>query len=133
MLRTFHPIGPGLTEMRVHCLAPIGEAPALRARRLRQFEDFFNPTGIATPDDVIVYEECQAGFAGLGEAWMQGYARGMAALVKGPDETAGELGIAPAESAPGPFEQAPEVGFHAPYREWARMMDAGMAGRKAYP
>ena len=132
LLRTFHPIAPDLTEMRVHCLAPIGEDPELRARRLRQFEDFFNPTGIATPDDVIVYEECQLGFSGLGESWMQGYARGMTALRQGPDETAVELGISPEESAPGPFEQAPEVGFHAPYREWARMMEAGLAGRKAY-
>jgi hypothetical protein len=26
-----------------------------------------------------------------------------------------------------------EIGFHAPYREWARLMQAGIAGNKAYP
>jgi len=26
-----------------------------------------------------------------------------------------------------------EIGFHAPYREWARLIQAGIAGNKAYP
>jgi hypothetical protein len=26
-----------------------------------------------------------------------------------------------------------EVGFHSPYREWARLIQAGVAGGKAYP
>jgi len=25
-----------------------------------------------------------------------------------------------------------EVGLHAPYREWARMMQAGLSGQKAF-
>ena len=49
------------------------------------------------------------------------------------DENATSIGIAPEESVAGPFEQAPEIGFDAPHREWARMMEAGLAGRKAYP
>jgi benzoate/toluate 1,2-dioxygenase subunit alpha len=132
LLRTFHPVSAGLTEMRVYCLAPVGEEPELRARRLRQFEDFFNPTGIATPDDVVVYEDCQQGFAGLGASWMQGFARGMTAITPGADANARAIGIEPAESVAGAFEQAPEIGFHAPHREWARMMQTGLAGRKAY-
>jgi benzoate/toluate 1,2-dioxygenase subunit alpha len=132
LLRTFHPVTAGLTEMRVYCLAPIGEKPELRAWRLRQFEDFFNPTGIATPDDVVTYEDCQLGFAGMGAAWMQGFDRGMTAIHQGVDSTAASIGIEPYESVAGPFEQAPEVGFHGPHREWARLMEAGLAGRKAY-
>ena len=61
MLRTFRPVAVDRTEMRSYCLAPIGEKPELRAWRLRQFEDFFNPTGIATPDDTVTYEDCQRG------------------------------------------------------------------------
>jgi benzoate/toluate 1,2-dioxygenase alpha subunit len=132
LLRTFHPVSVGLTEMRVYCLAPIGEKPELRARRLRQFEDFFNPTGIATPDDVVTYEDCQLGFAGMSASWMQGFARGQTAITRGADENARSIGIEPEESVAGPFEQAPEVGFHGPHREWARMMEAGLAGRKVY-
>ena len=69
----------------------------------------------------------------MGESWMQGFMRGMTAIRTGADDTARALGIEPTESVAGSFEQAPEVGFHAPHREWARMMQAGLAGRKAYP
>lgn len=133
MLRTFRPLAVDKTEMRSYCLAPIGEAAELRAWRLRQFEDFFNPAGLATPDDTIVYEECQRGFESSGLDWLQGYARGMATLEEGPDDVARLLGINPVNSAQGTFETQTEVCFHAPYREWARLIAAGLAGRRAYP
>ena len=63
--------------MKSYCLAPIGEAPELRAWRLRQFEDFFNPGGMATPDDTVTYEGCQSGFGAQPISFLQGYARGM--------------------------------------------------------
>ncbi len=133
MLRTFRPVAADRTEMRSYCLAPVGEAPELRAWRLRQFEDFFNPGGMATPDDTIVYEQCQSGFGASPISFLQGYSRGMAALEEGPDEVARELGIRPASSVKGKFTMYNEVGFHAPYREWARLIQAGVAGCKAYP
>lgn len=133
MLRTFRPIAVDKTEMRSYCLAPIGEAPALRAWRLRQFEDFFNPGGLATPDDTAVYEACQQGFNADGLDGLQGYSRGLAHLQAGANHVARELGIAPAESATGIFETHSEACLHAQYREWARLMDAGMGGRQAYP
>jgi phenylpropionate dioxygenase-like ring-hydroxylating dioxygenase large terminal subunit len=132
MLRTFRPLAVDRTEMRSYCLAPIGEPRELRARRLRQFEDFFNPTGLATPDDTITYEECQRGLVAQGLGWLQGCARGMATMVEGPDDVAQSLGIRPASSALGSFESGPETCFHAAYREWSRLMAAGAAGRKAY-
>jgi len=133
MLRTFRPLAVDCTEMRSYCLAPIGEAPELRAWRLRQFEDFFNPGGMATPDDTVVYEECQRGLGARPIAFLQGYARGMAAVMEGPDAVATGLGIRPAVSVHGKFDMFAEVAFHGPYREWARLMEAGIAGRKAYP
>lgn len=58
---TFQPLAVACPEMRSYCLTPIGEAPALRPWRLHQFEDFFNPTGMATADDNVMYEVCQRG------------------------------------------------------------------------
>ncbi|NBQ54602.1 MAG: ribosomal subunit interface protein, partial [Proteobacteria bacterium] len=132
LLRTFQPVAVDRTMMRVYCLAPIGERPDLRAWRLRQFEDFFNPTGIATPDDVATYEECQRGFQAKELGWLQGYARGIAAIDGGENEVTREIGIRPNESVIGKFEMQSEVGFHSCHREWARLMEAGLAGRKAY-
>ena len=66
MLRTYRPWRSICTEMRSYCLAPIGESEEARAWRLRQYEDFFNPTGMATPDDTVTYEDCQAGFRAPG-------------------------------------------------------------------
>ena len=133
MLRTFRPLAVDRTEMRSYCLAPIGEKPELRAWRLRQFEDFFNPTGLATPDDTIVYEDCQRGMNAEGVEFLQGYARGMTALAPGANEPARRLGIVPELSAVGTFETGPETQFHPAYREWRRLMAAGFEGRKPYP
>ena len=132
ILRTFRPLAVDRTEMRGYCLAPIGEAQQIRAWRLRQVEDFFNPGGMATPDDTAIYEECQRGFRAAEFPWLQGYARGITALGDGPNDVARELGIRPAKSVDGTFEMQLETGLHAPYREWARLIEAGLAGRKAY-
>ena len=132
VLRTFRPLAVDKTEMMAWCLAPIGEAPELRARRLRQFEDFFNPAGLATPDDTVVYEECQRGFDASPVSFMEGYSRGIKVLEQGANAIAGTLGIRPAQSLFGPFETFAETAMHAPHREWARLMQAGSDGRKAY-
>ena len=132
MLRTFQPLAVNLTEMRSYVLAPIGEAPELRAWRLRQFEDFFNASGFATPDDTVLYEECQAGAAVPGMGWLQGCERGMAIIRKGADEVAQTLGINPTHSIRSEAHLNPEMAFHSTYREWARMLEAGIGGGKPY-
>jgi len=133
MLRTFRPVAVDRTEMRSYCLAPIGEKPELRAWRLRQFEDFFNPGGLATPDDTTVYEDCQHGFQAETMPWLQGYSRGTANVVRGANEVAQSLGISPATSESGTYKTQTEALLHGPYREWLRLMEAGLDGRKAYP
>jgi benzoate/toluate 1,2-dioxygenase alpha subunit len=132
MMRTFTPVSVDRTEMKSWCLAPIGEQPELRAQRLRQFEDFFNPAGLATPDDTVVYEDCQRGFRAQGLSWLQGYSRALAAVREGGDEVAKEIGVSPARSTPGPIEMCPETGLHSSYREWSRMLEAGLAGKSPY-
>lgn len=131
-IRTFRPLGVGRTEMRYYCLAPIGEDPDARAWRLRQFEDFFNVSGLATPDDAVLYEDLQRGFAAHPMAWLQGYARGMGAVERGPNDTARTMGFLPAASVQGPFEMQNETSLHAVYREWARLMQAGIDGAPPY-
>ena len=37
-MRVIRPIAPDLTEMTIHCIAPVGEAPAVRANRIRLYE-----------------------------------------------------------------------------------------------
>ena len=122
-MRVIRPIAPDLTEMTIHCIAPVGEASEVRANRIRLYEDFFNSTGLATPDDSQTYEDCQTGFRALSVNRMQGYHRGMKSVQSGADDYARELGIEPATSQNGPFAIQDETLFHACYREWLRLMN----------
>jgi benzoate/toluate 1,2-dioxygenase alpha subunit/2,4,5-trichlorophenoxyacetic acid oxygenase 1 len=132
ILRIIRPLAVDRTEMHSYCLAPIGERPEHRAHRLRQYEDFFNPGGMATPDDTVTYGECQAGFPAKDFTWVIGYSRGMGEMKAGGNERSEELGIKPSASVRGLWNQFNEVGLHHPYREWARLLEAGIAGRKPY-
>jgi benzoate/toluate 1,2-dioxygenase alpha subunit len=133
ILRTFRPLAADRTEMRVYCMAPIGEAPELRAWRLRQFEDFFNPSGFATPDDTVTYEACQSGYRTPALEYLQGYARGISAVTPGANQEAADLGLRPTGSIKDVFDLQNEACFHSAYREWSRMMAAGAARQPAYP
>ncbi len=132
LVRTFRPLSVGRTEMRYWCMGPKGEGAPERAWRLRQFEDFFNVSGMATPDDTITYESCQSGFAARELGWLQGYGRGIQAVRPGANAEARELGMEPLATVKGGFDLQSEAVFHPVYREWARMIEAGMSGKKAY-
>lgn len=123
-LRIIRPISVGLTEMRTYCFAPIGESDEVRRKRIRQYEDFFNPSGLATPDDTVVYEACQEGNASHGSPWLQGYGRGMCAAVKGPDRFADQIGLKPASSVAADRWLSDETIFHAYYRAWRDRVSA---------
>jgi len=126
-LRTFRPISVNLTEMRVYCLAPIGEAPNRREWRLRQFEDFFNACGLATPDDTVTYEMVQRGCSADNKTYLQGYYRGLGTLQPGASsDSLGEVGVFPAYSQHGAFDCSFETALHAHYREWRRLMEQGL-------
>ncbi len=125
-LRVIRPLAVDRTEMKIYCLAPVGEASEAREYRLRQYEDFFNATGLATPDDTTAYEDCQTGYAARGVAWQQGYERGATKVVKGGDAFSRELGIEVETSLSGHFDIQDETVFRASYREWLRLLKAGM-------
>jgi len=51
-VRINRPLAPDKTEITTYCVAPKGESKTARVRRLRQYEEFYNPSGLATPDDM---------------------------------------------------------------------------------
>ncbi|WP_029548742.1 aromatic ring-hydroxylating oxygenase subunit alpha [Rhizorhabdus wittichii] len=123
-LRVIRPIAPDLTEMHYYCLGAIGESDGHRALRLRAFEDFYNASGLATPDDSAVYELCQQGYQTVGDPWLQGYMRGSDIVEQGASERAKAFGIDAVESATGMIKSGFETQLHAAYRQWATMMAA---------
>lgn len=128
-LRIIRPLAVDRTEMKIYCLAPVGEPAAAREHRLRQYEDFFNVTGMATPDDTATYEDCQTGYRATNVELQQGYSRGLNAVRRGADDYAREIGVRPETSIFGPSSLADETVFHAGYREWLRLMR--VAGERA--
>ena len=121
-MRVIRPLAVDLTEMTTYCVAPVGESPEARRQRLRQYEDFYNPSGLATPDDTATYEDCQEGFRSGELEWQQGTMRGTGAMRAGADEHARELGIAPATSMHGAFDTADETVYHSVYLAWQRLL-----------
>jgi len=126
-LRIIRPIAVDRTEMLTYCVAPKGEPAEARARRLRQYEDFFNATGFATPDDTGAYEACQRGDEARTLDWQQGYARGLTAVKAGGNAEADELGIKPETSLAGSYRIGDESVFQGNYRAWLKLLKAGVA------
>ncbi|MEL0082623.1 MAG: SRPBCC family protein [Gammaproteobacteria bacterium] len=126
-MRVMKPLQVNKTEMRSFCVGPKGEAKAQRQQRIHQFEDFFNPTGLATPDDSRVYESVQNGLGARSAATAgQGHDRGISNVIDGPDEYARQLQINPVTSSSGTSELQDETVFHASYRELIRRMRDGV-------
>jgi len=125
-LRIIRPIAVDRTEMLTYCVAPKGESAESRIKRLRQYEDFFNPTGFATPDDTGAYEACQRGDGARSLDWQQGYARGMAVVKEGGNPEADELGIRPLGSASGAYLMADESIYRGNYRAWLELLKRGV-------
>ena len=126
-LRTWRPLGPNKTEMTSHCLAPIGEGDAAREMRIRNYEDFFNPTGLGSSDDNLMYEYVQTGYEAMSAGDTQGYVRGLGKPIVDGDPFADELKLAAQSWAYGPITFGDETCFHAGYREWKRLLERGLA------
>jgi len=126
-LRVWRPLAVDRTEMISHCLAPIGESAEARRRRIRQYEDFFNPSGLATADDNVMYEHCQTGLGARAAGWTQGYLRGLGGLQHGPgNRYVEELGLEQAGWIQGSYGLGDETCFHPGYREWRRLLSEGL-------
>ncbi|MFC9909780.1 benzoate 1,2-dioxygenase large subunit [Streptomyces sp. NPDC127197] len=96
-IRHFRPISVDKTEVTIYCIAPKGESPEARAQRIRQYEDFFNATGMATPDDLEEFRSCQKTYLATAAPWND-LSRGAVHQIDGPDEAAQRIGINPIAS-----------------------------------
>ena len=93
-IRIFRPLAVDKTLVTAMCFAPRTEAAEMRERRLRQYEDFFNATGMATPDDLAAFNATQRGFQASNAEWSD-VSRGSENLFKGADDRAARLGFVP--------------------------------------
>ena len=91
-IRHFKPISVDKTEVTIYCIAPKGESAEARAARIRQYEDFFTATGMATPDDLEEFRSCQKTYLADAAPWND-MTRGSTHQLGGPDETALGLGM----------------------------------------
>jgi benzoate/toluate 1,2-dioxygenase alpha subunit len=121
-VRTWRPLSQDETEVTVKCIAMKGESAEQRRRRLRQYEDFYSASGLATPDDLTEFDACQSGYYGRNAQW-QDFDRGMARRVAGPDAFASEVGIKARYSAP---DAADETLYHGEYRHWLSTLCKGL-------
>jgi benzoate/toluate 1,2-dioxygenase alpha subunit len=93
-IRVTRPISVDKTEVTIYCFAPKGECAEDRATRIRQYEDFFNVSGMGTADDLEEFRSCQVGYAGRAAPWND-LSRGAPLWVQGADDNAKALGMRP--------------------------------------
>ena len=96
-IRQYRPITVNKTEVTIYCIAPKGESAEARARRIRQYEDFFNASGMATPDDLEEFRACQMSYLGRAARWND-LSRGAKHWIQGPDPVAEAIGLNPLAS-----------------------------------
>ncbi len=93
-IRVVRPIAVNKSEVTIYCIAPKGESAEARARRIRQYEDFFNASGMATPDDLEEFRACQEGYNGIALEWND-QSRGSKHWIQGADAHADAIGLKP--------------------------------------
>ena len=93
-IRMLRPLSVDKTEVTIWCIAPKGENDEARSRRIRQYEDFFNVSGMATPDDLEEFRSCQEGYNGINLEWND-MCRGSEHWITGADEAAESINLKP--------------------------------------
>jgi benzoate/toluate 1,2-dioxygenase subunit alpha len=117
-IRVVRPISVDRTEVTIYCFAPRGEDAKERATRIRQYEDFFNVSGMGTPDDLEEFRACQTAYVGAGELWND-LSRGALHWIDGPDENAKAIGLRPILSG----ERSEDEGLFVRQHEfWAQSL-----------
>lgn len=115
-LRIVRPLAWNKTEVISQCIGVKGEAPADRENRIRQFEDFFNVSGLGTPDDLVEFREAQRGFEARLERWND-ISRGAARWIRGGGPNGAALGIAPVLTGSEITQEGLYVNQHATWRD----------------
>jgi benzoate/toluate 1,2-dioxygenase alpha subunit len=126
-IRVTRPISVDKTEISIFCFAPKGESEADRTLRIRQYEDFFNVSGMGTADDLEEFRACQAGYAGIAALWND-LSRGAPLWIDGPDDNAKRMGIKPLLSG----ERSEDEGLFVRQHEyWAKVMRDALSMEKS--
>ena len=121
-IRVTRPISVDKTEVTIYCFAAKGESAEDRALRIRQYEDFFNVSGMGTADDLEEFRASQAGYAAKVAPWND-LSRGAPLWINGPDENAKKMGINPLLSG----ERSEDEGlFVCQHNYWAQAMRKGL-------
>ena len=126
-IRLLRPLAVDKTEVTIYCIAPKGESDEARTRRIRQYEDFFNVSGMATPDDLEEFRSCQIGFNGASLPWND-MTRGAKHWIEGPDQAAREIGINPVMSG---VKTEDEGLYTVQHRYWMEAMKKAIATEQA--
>ncbi|WP_342766776.1 hypothetical protein [Vogesella indigofera] len=122
-IRVVRPLSVGKSEVTIYCIAPKGEPADARARRIRQYEDFFNASGMATPDDLEEFRACQQGYAGRAVEWND-MCRGSTHWVEGADDAARKIGLKPVLSG---VKTEDEGLYTVQHRYWLDVMKKAVA------
>jgi benzoate/toluate 1,2-dioxygenase alpha subunit len=124
-IRTLQPVAPGVCEVTVRCVAPVGEPADARSARLRKFEDFYLTSGMATSDDLAALEAVQAGSEARAARWNE-LSRGATVVRRGREDADGaRIGLVPQMMSP---NWDHETVYHGFYRFWQQRLLAAQAG-----
>jgi benzoate/toluate 1,2-dioxygenase alpha subunit len=121
-IRVIRPLAVDKTEVTIYCFAPKGEDAQTRATRIRQYEDFFNVSGMGTPDDLEEFRACQQGYLAQNLEWSD-LSRGATHWVYGPDEHAQQAGLNPQISG---IRSEDEALYIAHHHHWQQTMLAAV-------
>lgn len=117
-IRVLRPISLNKTEITIYCWAPKNEPADERAKRIRQYEDFFNVSGMGTPDDLEEFRACQQGYNAEGLKWND-MSRGAAHWIEGADKGAQRIDLQPTLSGAKPEDEGLYVTHH---QHWVEEM-----------
>ncbi|QPI64053.1 anthranilate 1,2-dioxygenase large subunit [Vreelandella venusta] len=121
-LRIVRPVAWNKTEVISLCLGVKGESDADRENRIRQFEDFFNVSGMGTPDDLVEFREQQRGFEARATEWND-ISRGYQCWEYGETHNSQVLGINPVITGTEFTHEGLYVNQHG---SWQQMLLAGL-------
>jgi benzoate/toluate 1,2-dioxygenase alpha subunit len=123
-IRHYRPIAVDKTEVTIYCIAPKGESAEARTRRIRQYEDFFNASGMATPDDLEEFRACQMSYLGRAGRWND-LSRGASHWIQGADEAAESIGLKPLMSG---LRTEDEGLFVVQHKYWQEALQRALSG-----
>lgn len=128
-IRVVRPLAVNKTEVTIFCFAPKGECAEDRALRIRQYEDFFNVSGMGTPDDLEEFRACQQGYNASNLPWSD-MSRGATRWLEGPDDNAQAMDIHPLLSGPRSEDEALYISHH---HHWQQILLRSLQNSEVTP